>query len=486
MIRRLSEVSAAFARRFVPDPFVLAILLTALTFAASLAAAEGPFGARVARLVGVWGGSDGLWAPPLLAFTVQIMLVLVTGHALAATRPVRRAIDLLAERPASTGSAVALTALLACGTGLLNWGLSLIVGALFARQVGASCRRRGVRVHYPLVVAAGYTGLMVWHGGLSGSAPLKVTTARDVSAVVTDPAVVRGVTALVAARDPSAEAGSIPLGLTIFSPTNLVVTLLVLVAIPALLAAMAPRDAAEVQEIDDATARAALDEPAEAPPLTPAEQLDASRLVAFGLVALGAAYFALRFAVSREWTSIKGVKPLGVVDLDTINLAFFVIGLALHGSIRSYGRAVGDAVGGAAGILVQFPLYFGMLAMMKESGVVVRASEWLAAASGGSAGAYASLTFLIAGAVSVVIPSGGGQWAVQGPIVLHGAVELGADPGKAVLALAYGDQWANMLQPFWALPLLGICGVRAGDIMGYTVVLMLLSTPLFLLPLALV
>lgn len=480
MIRRLSEASAAWARRWVPDPFVLAILLTAVVFAWAVA-----HGASVSSLVAVWGGKQGIWKTALMEFLVQMALVLVTGHALASTRPVRRLIEVLAQRPTTPRGAVALTAFVACAAGMINWGLALIVGALLARQVGASCRARGVRIHYPLVVAAGYSGLMVWHGGLSGSAPLKVTHASDVAAVVRDPVVVAKVGELVAARaGPEFADGAIPLSLTLLSPQNLTTCVLAVVLVPLLFALMAPPADAPGEalvEIDPEVARAALagdddDAADDARAGTPAGRLEATRLVPLAIVALGGAHLA-----QRLWSDGL-VTVLMRLDLDTINLAFLLLGLLLHGSARAYGRAVAEAIPGTAGILLQFPLYFGIMGLMAESGLVGAIAERIVAASRGAEWAYPMLTFLSAGLVNLFVPSGGGQWAVQGPIVLTGAASLGVDPGEAVLALAYGDQWTNMAQPFWALPLLGICGVKAGDIMGYTLVVMVLAAPIFFVP----
>lgn len=479
MIRRLSEVSAAWARRWVPDPFVLAILLTAIVFAWAVAA-----GAPVSELVAVWGGKQGIWKTPLMEFLVQMALVLVTGHALASTRPVRRVIDALAQRPTTPRGAVALTAFVACAAGLLNWGLALIVGALLARQVGASCRARGVRIHYPLVVAAGYAGLMVWHGGLSGSAPLKVTQATDVAAIVRDPVVVAKVGELVAARAGEGFAdGAIPLSLTLLSGQNLVVCALALLVVPLLFALMAPPPDAPADalvEIHPAVARAALEDGGpvvdDARSDTPAGRLAATRLIPLAIIGLGVAHLG-----QRVWTEgLLGV--LQRLDLDTLNLTFLLLGLALHGSARAYGRAVAEAIPGTAGIVLQFPLYFGIMGLMAASGLVGAIAERMVALSRGAEWAYPALTFLSAGLVNFFIPSGGGQWAVQGPIVLTGAASLGVDPGDAVMALAYGDQWTNMAQPFWALPLLGICGVKAGDIMGYTLVVMILAAPVFIVP----
>lgn len=480
MIGRLSQLSAAWARRWVPDPFVLAILLTTAVFAWAVAS-----GAPAAALVGVWGGKQGLWQTAFMEFLVQMVLVLVTGHALASTRPVRRLIDALAVRPTTPRGAVALTAFVACAAGLLNWGLALIVGALLARQVGASCRARGVRIHYPLVVAAGYSGLLVWHGGLSGSAPLKVTGAADVANVLRDPEVVARVGALVAERTAEGFAdGRIPLSLTLLSPSNLVVCALALLVVPLLFVLMTPAadaPAEALQEMDPDVARAALapevvEPTGAAGPMTPAGRLEATRLLPAIIVALGAAHLG-----QRVWTE-GAFGVLQRLDLDTINLTFLLLGLGLHGSAQAYGRAVAEAIPGAAGIVLQFPLYFGIMGLMSASGLVGAVAERMVALSRGAEWAYPVLTFFSAGLVNFFVPSGGGQWAIQGPIVLTGAASLGVDPGRAVMALAYGDQWTNMAQPFWALPLLGICGVKAGDIMGYTLVVMVLSVPVFVLP----
>ena len=102
---------------------------------------------------------------------------------------------------------------------------------------------------------------------------------------------------------------------------------------------------------------------------------------------------------------------------------------------------------------------------MNVSGLSVKLTALVA---GAGANALAGLTFLSAGAVNLFVPSGGGQWAVQGPIIMEAAIRAGVSPETVLMAMAYGDQWTNMLQPFWALPLLAITGVRARDIVGYT------------------
>jgi short-chain fatty acids transporter len=150
-----------------------------------------------------------------------------------------------------------------------------------------------------------------------------------------------------------------------------------------------------------------------------------------------------------------------------------MLGLALHGTPARYVRAVDDAARGCAGIILQFPLYAGIMGMMHQSGLTAQIAAGLSAQA--SATTLPLYTFASAGVVNLFIPSGGGQWGVQGPIAVQAALEAGVEPAKMVMAVAYGDQLTNMLQPFWALPLLAITGVRARDIVGYTAVLMILA-----------
>jgi short-chain fatty acids transporter len=457
MIATLGRALSNFAGRYVPDPFAIAVLLTLVTFiVAGVATEHGP-----AALLGFWGGrlsgdtvlpaEMGFWR--LLGFGMQMCLILVTGYALASAPAVRRVIHALAEAPKTPARAIALTALVAMAAALINWGLGLIVGALLARDVGRSAARRGLPVHYPLVGAAGYAGLMVWHGGLSGTAPFKVTQAKDLQELL-------GRTDIT------------PIGLdqTVFSALNLTVCLSLLVVVPLVLIRMQPRDPAErtpfAGDLDP--------EPPAQPPAdaTPAERLGHSRVLAWlaGLGALAYLYLYLsRIGLDRA-------------DLNAINLFFLALGLVLHGSPRAYADAISEAATGCAGIILQFPFYAGIMGLMAASGLMTLLAEGFAGAANETT--FAPLTFLSAGLVNLFVPSGGGQWAVQGPVVVQSADALGVPISKAILAFAYGDGWTNMLQPFWALPLLAITGLRAQQLIGYTAALMCLVAPLYMLLLA--
>ncbi len=441
--------------RWVPDPFLIAIGLTAITailaltvpgtFATSDVRADGSTPGRISRLLEAWWSDDGLWK--FLKFGMQMALVLVTGYALAASPPIRRGIDAISNLPRSTSSGVVLVAAIAVGTGLVNWGLALVVGALLARGVGRSLERRGIPCHYPLLVAAGYTGLLVWHGGFSGSAPLQMTTPANAAAVLPDSMVAEYA------------ANGIPLSETILSPMNLFVSLGLLLVVPLAFLLLVPStpDAfqspkrLDIDLDDDATA---------SEPMNPVE-------VVLG-VSLGMALLA-GFAVYLG-SSTGGIGRLG---LNQINAAMLGLGLILHGAPTRYLRAVEDAARGCAGIIVQFPLYAGVMAMMAASGLLGLFAE--AAITVSTPATLPLFTTASAAIVNIFVPSGGGQWAVQGPIALVAGVDAGVPVGKMVMSVAYGDQLTNMLQPFWALPLLAITRVKARDIVGYTALVMLVA-----------
>ncbi|CAN5243438.1 hypothetical protein BH20ACT9_BH20ACT9_01690 [soil metagenome] len=342
---------------------------------------------------------------------------------------------------------MALTALTAGLLGIVHWGLGLIAGALLAREVATRARQRGIRVHFPLVAAAGYVGLGIWHSGLSGSAPLLVNTEGHFL---------------------QGQMGIVPLAETTFRPFNLVFVVVALVIAPVLLASMHPR-AEETQEIEppdddggrgDGTGGGVATE-VRTQSAAPAQRLADSRLLV-GLVVIAGLIFLVPFFVQN-----------GVIgfDINVLNFTFLIAGLAMHGTLARYASAVGEGAKAASGVIIQFPFYAGILGIMNASGLVTVIAGWFVAIS--TPFTYPFWTMVSAAAVNFAVPSGGGQWAVQGPVVIEATKSLGVDMGTGVMAVAMGDQLTNMVQPFWALPLLGITGLRVGDVLGYTAVLML-------------
>lgn len=506
MLRKLGWRFESFFRAAAPDPFVLAVGLTVVVLGLAILIEDtGPL-----DVLRAWQGDAGFWS--LLAFSMQMLLILVTGHALAATRPVRALIDLVSRWPKNGAQAAAVVAFVSIGCALLNWGLGLIVGALLAREVGRVCAARGVRAHYPLLVAAGYAGLMCWHGGLSGTAPLKMTTAADVEQFL--------------GRELAATVNPVPFTETVLALENVVVSGGLWVLVPLLCYLLAPRGDEYVRPIgeftiDEENVSAASERPSRRSPrprfgvglmvlglstftLRTASSSVARWLESFGMgddalivaaaiaVGSGAALVAPRrasdepppatiperieqspFTAALLVTLLTGASlrwfldvGLAALDPNAINLLFLTGGLVLHGSLARYAAAVGDAVRGTSGIVLQFPFYAGIMGVMRDTGLARDTASWIGEHA--PAQLYTVVMFLSAGLVNLFIPSGGGQWAVQGPVAVSAARELGLPVSQAVMAVAYGDQWTNMLQPFWALPLLAITGIQARDILGYT------------------
>ncbi|WP_049575705.1 short-chain fatty acid transporter [Nocardiopsis sp. SBT366] len=434
-MRRFGNALAAFSTRWVPDAFVFAVILSALVFGMALFLTD----RTPIQLVGDWYG--GFWG--LLEFGMQMTLVLVTGYALASSPPARRAIHRVAGLARGPLTAVLVTAVGSALLGMLHWGLGLIAGALLAVEVARSCKERGIRVHFPLVVAGGYTGLMVWHSGLSGSAPLLVNTPGH---FLED------------------QIGLVPLSETIFQPFNLVFLAAMLIGAPLLLMSMTPKPE-ESEEIGDTaeSGPGGIGRPAkeELRALSPAQRLMHSRVLVYAVVAVGLVYL------------VPAIVTNGVVgmDINMLNFAFLMAGLGLHGTLASYSAAAAEGARNASAVIIQFPFYAGIMGIMDTSGLLEVITQWFISFS--TPFTYPFWALISACLVNLAVPSGGGQWAVQGPVVIGATESLGIRPGVGVMAVAMGDQLTNGIQPFWALPLLALTKLRAGRILGYSAVVML-------------
>lgn len=457
MLSRLSDRLAAFFRATAPDPFVIAVLLTAVTFVLALVFTD----ATARQLVDQWSGAsgvfgrDGVWR--FLAFSMQMCLILVTGHVLASSRPVSWGLDRLAGLPRTIAQAAVMVSFVGCVLGVLNWGLGLVAGALLARRVHDSMRAHGRGSNLALLAAAGYTPMMVWHGGLSGSAPLTVTSLKDI----------QGTLGPAAALLPE----PIALTRTLFSPMNLVITGGLLVIVPVVMGmmgkAVVESEAAAGSPLNRVRGSScAVGDGDERSGWFP--RLMEETPIINVLLAAMIGMWAWGFYFPAQGPS--GVRTLG---LDAVNLTMLMAGLLMHGTPRGFLAAVDEAARCCGGIIIQFPLYAGIMGMMVSSGLAEVIAKGIAASA--TQGTLPLMTFLAAGVVNLFVPSGGGQWAVQGPIALQAAQNLGVDPARMVMAVAYGDQLTNMLQPFWALPLLAITGARAREIIGYTAVAMVVG-----------
>ncbi len=456
----VTKVIEILFRRYLPSPFTIAILLTLMTIALALAFTDSSSETHhLLEILSYW--EDGIWNSDLLVFAYQMMLILVLGHVLVLSRPMERLILGITGYVKNTPTAAVLVALPTMLVSFFNWGLGLIFGAILARKVGEYAQANNISINYPLIGASGYVGLMVWHGGISGSAPIKVSEAGHLRSLMENIP-----TTAMGAQLPD----FISTSQTVFSSWNLVIFAVVVLAISAIvyfLGRQVPDTKLNLNSYQFKSTKKKK--------LTGAEKLDYSKWMstAFGLLILFV--FLLQY-----------IPSLKTLNITPNMLNFFMLGVAilLHGSFKSFLNAVEEAVGDVSGILIQFPLYFGIMGIMANSGMINQISDFFVSVS--TEATLPIFTFFSAGLVNIFVPSGGGQWAVQGPLVLQSALQLNVPLPKAVMALAYGDQITNMLQPFWALPLLGITKLKAKEILPYTLIFMLVGTGIFIAGLLLV
>jgi short-chain fatty acids transporter len=353
-----------------------------------------------------------------------------------------RLIEYLIRFAKNTASAVVLVSIISLVLAYFNWGLSLILSALLAERIGNLAHKRNIDLNYPLVGAAAYSGLMVWHGGLSGSAPLKVA---EKGHFLYD------------------SIGQISPAETILSPMNLWVMAATLVLIPLLFYVMSKRKGKPYD-----FSRISFDKSHNLK-LSNREASGAERLDYYRWFSAALGLLMLFVSVLHFWQ-----KPgLAALNINTINLMLFALSLLLYPNLKSFTASVSKAIGNSTGIMLQFPLYAGIMGLMKYSGLTMVFTQFFIHIS--TAETFPLYAMISAGIVNFFVPSGGGQWAVQGPVLVEAAHNLGVSIPKTIMALAYGDELTNMLQPFWALPLLGITKLKAREILPYSAMIMLLG-----------
>ena len=424
MLNRASKPFVKLVERYLPDPYIFVLSLTLITFAFAVVIQNQPPLTTIQQ----WG--DGFWG--LLTFSMQMLLVLVTGFMLACTPLVKALLERLASLAKSPGSAIVLVTLVSLIASWINWGFGLVVGALFAKALA-----RKVSVDYRLLVASAYSGFIVWHGGLAGSVPLTIATPGHFS---------------------EAQIGVVGTGETIFSGFNLLLLAIMFVIIPLVNRLMLPPESESIivdsAKLKDDALPSATNE-------RPADKLENSKVLGLLVGFAGLAYLTNYF--------VSG----GGLNLNIVNTLFLFLAIVLHGTPRNVLHSLQQAVQGGSGIVIQFPFYAGIMAVMVQSGLAQTMSEWLI--SFASAESLPVWSFISAGIVNIFVPSGGGQWAVQAPVILPAAAELGAEINRVAMAVAWGDAWTNLIQPFWALPVLAIAGLKAKDIMGFCLVQLIVT-----------
>jgi short-chain fatty acids transporter len=446
VLARLGLRFTNWAERWFPDAYVFVALAVAIVAVAALINGASPV--IVATSFG-----DGFWS--LITFTMQMAMVVVSGYVVASSPPAARLIDALAALPRNGRAAVAFVAAISMLTSLLNWGMSLIFSGLLVR---ALARRADLRMDYRAAGAAAYLGLgATWALGLSSSAAQLQANAASLP------------------RPLLLITGVIPFSQTIFLWQSMVVAVVLIVVSILLSHLSAPSDqkavTAQMMDVSVEAPRSQL-----LPPQRPGEWLEYSPLITLIVVTLGGGWLVHEFATKDPIIAIS--------NLNTYNLMFLMLGALLHWRPRGFLNAVANAVPATTGVLIQFPLYGGIATMMttaKGAGGLTVADQ--------VAHAFVSLTtqstFPVAmGIYSAVlgffIPSGGGKWIIEAPYVMQAANDLKVHLGWAVQVYNAAEALPNLINPFWMLPLLGVLGLKARDIVGFTFLQLVVHLPIVL------
>ena len=432
-VGNLGERLSIFTQRWIPDSWVVCMILTVLAILLAMAGAN----ATLNEAVLAWGG--GMWQ--LLELAMQFSIAMIAAHACVSSRPVFNLLDRLADMPDKQRptQAVAMLAIFSMGIGYLNWALSLVASALFVPFVA----RRNPRADIRVLICAAYLGVgTIWHGGLSGSAPLILATPGN----------------------PLMEPGSgepvidrlIPVTESLFNPFNLTYVSVLFVVALVTVVVLHPRENPRTMT-DEQIDRIMPTLPADDDSTTPAKRLEGFRgwiVLAAILIAYPLGHSIVTRGFGASWT------------INAYNAVFLVSALLLQGRPANLVRAFGNGARTASGVILQFPFYAGIFGVINNTEL----GSWLGNlfVRFATTETYPLVVYFYSGFMNLFVPSAGSKWLIEAPYLLPAAAELGVSATTTVLAYAYGDSTTNLIQPFWAIPILTVTGMRFGDVLGYT------------------
>ena len=452
LVGELGDRLCRFTQRWIPDSWVVCMILTILAILLAMLGA----GATLNESVLAWG--NGMWS--LLELAMQFSIAMIAAHACVASRPVYRFLDWLAGLPDRSRpiQAIALIGVYSLVTGYLNWALSVVASALFVPFVA----RRNPKADIRLIIAAAYLGICtVWHGGLSGSAPLILATpGNPLLAPATGEPVIDRV---------------LPVTETLFIPFNLIFIAVIGAAALATVMLLHPRR--NVQTLTSEQIERMMPVlPDEETPGTPATRMESFRgwiVLAAILIGYPLGYSIVTRGFGATWT------------INAYNAVFLVTALLLQGRPSNLVRAFGNGARTASGVILQFPFYAGIFGVINNTGLGSWLGELFVAFA--TTETYPAVVYFYSGFVNLFVPSGGSKWLIEAPYLLPAARELGVSATTTVLAYAYGDATTNFIQPFWAIPILTVTRLKFGDVLGYTGIVAIVCTiisviAMFLIP----
>lgn len=429
MINRLLKFFVNLMQKYLPDPFTIVALITFLVVALALGVTD----TSIIKIIKYWGA--GFFG--ILSFSMQMVLVIVSGYALAAAPPVRKMIRAIASIPKTPVQTVVFIGFASMVLYYLNWGLGLIAGGLLAREAA----KAHPDVDFRLMVTAAFSGIIITHGGLSASVPLLINTKGHFL---------------------EKQIGLIPLNQTIFNTQALFITITLAIVIPLVLILMMPKK--EEQVLADPSLFAeteAVEKDEEKQDKYINDMLDSSPILKYLLGLMGVVYVVYFFATG------------GTLNLNVLIFTFIVLGILAHGSLIKYSHAMVQGASTAGGIILQYPFYAGILGIMEGSGLIHWISDMLLLASNyHNFELYCYFSSMI---ISIFVPSAGGHWVVQAPFMLPAAEKLGVETWKVAMGVAWGESIWNVVCPFWALPLLAIAKISIRDLIGFSMLLFIIG-----------
>ena len=421
-----------FAERYVPDSYVILLLLTMISYVLALGLTpSSPY-----KIVQAWG--NGFWI--LLEFSMQMALIVVTGYALATTPFVNRILSGLCRLPRTAGQVYILGVVSSAVALYLNWGFGLIFSALVTRSLAKQADINGIRVHYKLLAAGNYSSFMIWHVGLSGSVPLLVATPSHFM---------------------FKEMGVIPVSQTLFAPYTLLTLLLVMITIVVLFWKAFPPKDADIRTIRDVCPelinQSHVVECEAIDAKTPSERMTHTPILSYLIGVMFLVYMYFHF-----------IDKNNSLNINMVNFIFLMLIILLHKTPANLIKAVKAAAPATWGVLLQFPFYAGIFGIMKFTGLVEVFAQWIIAFT--TPLTFPAFVAILSNVLGYFIPSGGGKWAVEAPYIIKAGAALGVPHAKTVVAYAFGNDWVNLIQPFWALPFMAVVGLEFRDFVGYTFV----------------
>lgn len=415
--------------RWVPDSMVFVLALSVLVYFMALGLTKsGPL-----QIIDHW--VKGFWV--LLTFAMQMCVLMITGFTVADSPQVKRLLRKLAAIPKTPVQAIVGFSLFINVLWWIHWGVGMMAGIMMGRELVVA--QKGKRLHYAAVAAAAYAGIVTANGPSMAAQLLVATPGHFIEKVV----------------------GVIPLSKTTFDPMLIIMNVVLIISIPVIFYLFLPKNPVEadenlIQEFTE-TAKPPVDKKA----LTPAQRWDRSPVLMW-IVGLAGLFWVGKFFYT------KGITNL---NLDILNFTFLVIGVLLHGTPADFMDSVKKATGTVYGVIIQFPFYAGIFGMISYSGLAEIIADWFVSIS--TAETYPWIIFVYSAFLNFFVPSGGSKFVIEAPYVIPAAKQLGANVNYVINAYTSGDLTTNLLQPFWALPILGAFRLTFREILPYGLIIFL-------------